>query len=606
MRFLWLCGIAIAFCIDCSAQGLQSRYLRKSDGNYSAIVFIHGIGGNSTSTWTASNGAYWPDLIAKDPAFDSFDIYLYEYPTTSIGNTLSIDEVSENMRLFFDEDKVSKRDELVFVAHSMGGLALRAYLLKNREVAPRTRLAYFFSTPTTGSELASLGSIIGRSPQLEKMRPMLSPDYLADLQRQWLSASLDIPSFCAYETQKTYGVSVVTQASASNLCNRRLDPVDANHISIVKPTDRRQVPYLALKSAISQTPEKKRSTSDVISTAKIVLSHREYLDSVGYLDRREKDPHSALLSIDVKFSEVRYNNEVFFRSFDTLRAEIGGVGQKTAASANARLLGCSLTSGSTLNCRAIVTFEGRPPEGSTLVLALGPVEKQYKISSASFKWEKTTYDKYDAGFPWWVAVSEVIYEISSPDWLVLSSAEIFTGKDGLSLLRLTIVNPLERGATVSTLRVYAGYPFDSGHSCANGDRPQEITLRWAKLLSGSAGAVSTNLGEVDIPVAVRYNYAGICSGGYSIRADIPIKEAIAAKGEQQLLIKIKEMPPASNTPSQRTGPFTLPDLPNARNGLPPTNLIRWPKLGLSLEAGPGTKIKPDSMRIQNTQVVGNK
>jgi pimeloyl-ACP methyl ester carboxylesterase len=139
------------------------------------------------------------------------------------------------MRLFFQADGVSSLRDVSFIAHSMGGLAARAYLLKNRDVAQNTRLLFFYSTPTTGSEVASITSLITNNPQLTGMKPMQSADYLGDLQRQWLAASFQIPSFCAYETRPTYGINVVTQASASNLCNRRLDPIDADHISIVKP-----------------------------------------------------------------------------------------------------------------------------------------------------------------------------------------------------------------------------------------------------------------------------------------------------------------------------------------------------------------------------------
>lgn len=218
------------------------------------IVFVHGIFGDGTSTWTAENKSYWPEMLASDSYFANFDIYVYEYPTSFLKGPFSIDEISENMRLFFDADGITAHKDIIFIAHSMGGLATRAYLLKNRKSASRTRLIYFFSTPTTGSEIASLTSLVSANPQLAQMKPMRSPDYLGDLQRQWLSADLNIPSFCAYETRKTYGVSVVTQAGASNLCNKRLDPVDADHITIVKPSGIRAVSYLAFKSAVAQTP----------------------------------------------------------------------------------------------------------------------------------------------------------------------------------------------------------------------------------------------------------------------------------------------------------------------------------------------------------------
>ncbi len=42
---------------------------------------------------------------------------------------------------------------------------------------------------------------------------------------------------------------IVEQESATNLCNQRLDPIDTNHIDIVKPASEQDKPYRAFKSA---------------------------------------------------------------------------------------------------------------------------------------------------------------------------------------------------------------------------------------------------------------------------------------------------------------------------------------------------------------------
>lgn len=230
-----------------------SRYIRKLDNNSPVIVFVHGVVGDSRSTWTAGD-FYWPEALTKDAAFDGTSIYVYQYPTSLLGGSFSISELAENMRQHFDGDGVSAHKEIIFLAHSMGGLVTRAYLLNHREMAPKTRFLYFYSTPTTGSEIAALATLISSNPQFAKMKPMQSADYVADLQRSWLDADFfNIPAYCAYEKQATSGVLIVTQASASNLCNRRLDPIDATHITIVKPKDKDDVPYIVFKAAFQQT-----------------------------------------------------------------------------------------------------------------------------------------------------------------------------------------------------------------------------------------------------------------------------------------------------------------------------------------------------------------
>jgi hypothetical protein len=73
--------------------------------------------------------------------------------------------------------------------------------------------------------------------------------YLADLNRHWLNAHLGIPSHCAYEKRPTYGFEIVEMGSASTLCDRGLDPIDTNHIDIVKPADQNSKPYISFKAA---------------------------------------------------------------------------------------------------------------------------------------------------------------------------------------------------------------------------------------------------------------------------------------------------------------------------------------------------------------------
>ena len=80
-----------------------------------------------------------------------------------------------------------------------------------------------------------------------------SDTYLSVLQSNWLAANLRIRSYCGYETQKVLGQIIVDQQSATNLCTQRLDPIDADHISISKPADTNATSYRALKDAFQET-----------------------------------------------------------------------------------------------------------------------------------------------------------------------------------------------------------------------------------------------------------------------------------------------------------------------------------------------------------------
>jgi hypothetical protein len=253
-----------------------SRYIRRSSGADTVIVFVHGIMGDGVSMWTSENDNYWPAMLTTDHTFDGADIFVYSYPT-GFWATLSIDELGENMREVLTADGVSNYQKIVFLSHSMGGLVTRAYLLKNRKVADHTFFAYFFSTPTTGSETASIAQYLSSNPQFAKMKPLNAEGYLADLQRQWLAAGFSFPSYCAYEKRATKGVSlVVNMDSAVALCTKAADPVDADHIGVVKPTSQNSASYIAFKAAYAEaTTELQPPKSGAATIVRNAFSQRQ-------------------------------------------------------------------------------------------------------------------------------------------------------------------------------------------------------------------------------------------------------------------------------------------------------------------------------------------
>jgi pimeloyl-ACP methyl ester carboxylesterase len=229
----------------------ESFFVRQVAGNRRVIVFVHGVLGDARSTWTSTRtGAYFPALVSEVTTFDGCDVFVYEYPSPALEGSLSIDELSESVRLVLDSYGVTRYDEMVFVAHSMGGLVVRSYLNKYAEVAKRVKFICYYSTPSAGADVATVARLASSNPQFAQMKPMRSEDYLADLQRAWLaSPNKQIPAYCAYERRPTYGVNIVTQASATLLANRRLDPLDEDHITIVKPAGATSPSFLVLRSA---------------------------------------------------------------------------------------------------------------------------------------------------------------------------------------------------------------------------------------------------------------------------------------------------------------------------------------------------------------------
>jgi pimeloyl-ACP methyl ester carboxylesterase len=235
----------------------ESRYVRESPANDTAIVFVHGVFGDGIATWT--NGPiYWPKLLEADRAFDGANIFVHAFPSPALAPSYTIGQLADNLRLRLEANRVfANHKRVVFVCHSMGGLVVRAFLLRYREYAKQVPMIYFFSTPTTGSGLARLASVFSENPQLKQMKPVGAndPGVLANWQDDWASSGYakSIRSFCAYEIQKTHGARVVQKESATNLCTESYDPLDRDHLTIVKPASMNDDVYLAFRNAFSET-----------------------------------------------------------------------------------------------------------------------------------------------------------------------------------------------------------------------------------------------------------------------------------------------------------------------------------------------------------------
>jgi hypothetical protein len=68
----------------------------------------------------------------------------------------------------------------------------------------------------------------------------------------WLSSdkAKSIASYCGIEELPISGVIVVPRSSATSLCNKSIDPFSADHIGIVKPTDRSDARYARFVNAL--------------------------------------------------------------------------------------------------------------------------------------------------------------------------------------------------------------------------------------------------------------------------------------------------------------------------------------------------------------------
>ena len=221
------------------------------------IVFVHGIHG-SRETWRAANGAFWPDMVRTDPHFAFSDIEVAEYPTPSSNGKLSSTLLAEVLWDILQKDHVWEHSEVVFIAHSLGGILVEEMLLRHPADAARVKFIVSYGTPHEGSTIARVASFYDKDPLLNDLSDAADNTFLTQLEESWRGHDTvnGIHRFCAYETEDTrpdngFGrylrthARVVSYFSATYGCDVTTPPqeIHADHLHMVKPPDRKSAAY---------------------------------------------------------------------------------------------------------------------------------------------------------------------------------------------------------------------------------------------------------------------------------------------------------------------------------------------------------------------------
>jgi Alpha/beta hydrolase family len=262
-------------------------YLVKRSGAPRVIVFVHGLGGDGRSTWTnQATRTYWPALLKDDPAFEGFNVYVYQYPTNPVGACMSVTDIANDMRLRLLADKVlGEHNQIIFVAHSLGGLVVRTFLVRNREsIAPKVPMVFFYGTPSAGAVEANIASRFTQCLQVDDLRMIDANSFLQNQSSDWLSAGLQerVVSYCAFEVPPNS--ATVGRTSATYLCSKDPQPIYANHSEVVKPACANDTPHVFLRTAVQNLPSPTPVPSSPQEALKEIQNRNTYLEE--QLDRR--------------------------------------------------------------------------------------------------------------------------------------------------------------------------------------------------------------------------------------------------------------------------------------------------------------------------------
>lgn len=231
------------------------------------VVFVHGLGDGSWNAWRASNGFFWPESLAEE--FADVQFWTLGYAAAMFwfsGSGMTLPDRASNLLQFFI-DKGFGRRPVIFICHSLGGLVVKSLLRQSNTngvgtlepLAKCTQGVVFIATPHAGADLATVAKALGLAGSATKDLVAGSP-WLREGETWYRNnaVTLSYATRAFAETEPTGlpplgipSVVVVNQTSADpGVAGTVCQPIDANHITICKPSSRDEPVYVGVKAFI--------------------------------------------------------------------------------------------------------------------------------------------------------------------------------------------------------------------------------------------------------------------------------------------------------------------------------------------------------------------
>jgi hypothetical protein len=261
---------------------MPGEWIRGPQGAAASAVFVHGILSSGETCWRNDNGSYWPELLKNEPELGSLGIYVFTYETGIFSGSYRlgdiVDDLKENMRV----DGVLASDRLIFVCHSMGGIAVRKYIVERQAEligAGKEIDLFLVASPSLGSSyadwLSPLAQLFGHA-QAEALRFVRNNDWLMDLDKEFMNLKeggrLKIKGKELVEDKfvvlkKFWGRQVVEPFAGARYFGEPCKVPESDHFSIAKPKvqtaiQHRLVSRFILENALSPQPETRKPPSD--------------------------------------------------------------------------------------------------------------------------------------------------------------------------------------------------------------------------------------------------------------------------------------------------------------------------------------------------------
>src|SRR5712664_49941 len=148
------------------ASGTNNVWYEKNNSD-TVIIFVHGIFSDSKDCWSyldsknPLNSQYWPELVKNDARFGHPAIFLGGYFTRIDSGPYDTRQAAGELRDALKQEGVLEKQNIIFIAHSLGGIVTRFLLLRNKDLFRGKRIGLaLYASPSVGSPLANMLSFL--------------------------------------------------------------------------------------------------------------------------------------------------------------------------------------------------------------------------------------------------------------------------------------------------------------------------------------------------------------------------------------------------------------------------------------------------------------
>jgi pimeloyl-ACP methyl ester carboxylesterase len=284
------------------------------------VVFVHGLGGGSHSTWTGSDPThgFWPIWVGSD--FANVGVWTLGYHADVSAWTNQSMPLADRGTAILEtlaNEGIGERP-VIFITHSMGGILVKQILrhatsfgVKRWEsIASRTRGIAFIATPHAGADLAGfaelarlvlrtneqVGELRAHHPRLRELHAWFLK-FLGDQKvmcRTFCETRELRPAILGLAIPK--GFLVVDQTSAEpHVPGEVAIPLDEDHVSICKPQDRNAPLYKSLRRFIEDVLTSIEGESDAGSAPTVDLTG----EWIANVTRKGLAPYRIVLDLEM-------------------------------------------------------------------------------------------------------------------------------------------------------------------------------------------------------------------------------------------------------------------------------------------------------------------